>query len=434
MSKVFNNHNGIAIGMVLTSIVILTTIIANFSFESNINKIKAYNIEDRGKAKLTAESGLQFAMARLRLYKEAYNFLQENDGAKDIVKQETLNILWNFPFIYPIPISEELNQNQKDSIEKFQETSFLDGTLNLTINNISNKINLNLIRVSLLAEQNKNEEKSAEEREKLQEFNVENQLFVLFNNILEKKREEDEDFFNRYAGIEVSELINDLKYYISDPNSVEAGTAERRFEENELSAKQAPIQSFSELYLLPSWNDELVNIIQNEFTVHGAIMIDLNKMTDKLLKLLIPNISDDEIKEFFKYKDDPEDPQFFNELEDFKNYIVNIGNIMSASNFEERFQNFIKQGLQFGPTPTLFKIVSTALKGRSTYTLTAYVVLPAKPKPRPKKETEKEPDETENRDGEKPEDDTEEPPKDETEKEKQKTLLLEPRIVEISVS
>ena len=95
MSKVFNNHNGIAIGMVLTSIVILTTIIANFSFESNINKIKAYNIEDRGKAKLTAESGLQFAMARLRLYKEAYNFLvfEHNSGFFTVSKSENTKMM-----------------------------------------------------------------------------------------------------------------------------------------------------------------------------------------------------------------------------------------------------------------------------------------------------------------------------------------------------
>ena len=68
---ILQNDSGVAIIMVLSAIVLLTTIMMNFSFESNINRIKAYNIENKGQAKLTAESGLQFAMVRLRLYQEA---------------------------------------------------------------------------------------------------------------------------------------------------------------------------------------------------------------------------------------------------------------------------------------------------------------------------------------------------------------------------
>ena len=59
-----SNQDGIALMMVITAIVLLTTIMITFSFDSNVNKLKAYNIEDKGQAKLTAESGLQMAITR----------------------------------------------------------------------------------------------------------------------------------------------------------------------------------------------------------------------------------------------------------------------------------------------------------------------------------------------------------------------------------
>ena len=151
-SKILKNQSGVAIMMVLSAIVLLTTIMMNFSFDSNVNKIKAANIENKGQAKLTAESGLQFAMARLKLYQEAFNYLEKNKAAKDFATPEVLNSIWNFPFVYPIPVSSNMNAIQKESIAKFEKNTFLDGELKLTINNLSQKINLNLLRISLLDE------------------------------------------------------------------------------------------------------------------------------------------------------------------------------------------------------------------------------------------------------------------------------------------
>lgn len=433
-SRILKNESGIAIGMVLTAVVLLTTIVANFTFDININKIKSYNIEDRAKAKLTAESGLKFAMARLRLYKEAYNYLQKNKAAKDLVKQKTLNSIWNFPFVYPVPVTKEMNQVQKDSIKKFTDESFIEGTMQLTINNISNRINLNALRISLLqqSKDSNNTELTEEERE----FSPENQLTQTLALAIKRKSEKDDTFFDQYQNVEAPKLVNELKFFSSDSlSNQDSADVESDFQNLELTPKKAPLNSYSELYTLPNWPDELVNIVRNEFTVHGAVMVDLNKITDKFLRVLIPNISDEEVKEFYKYKDDPEDPHFFNTLEDFKKYIVDIGNVLSSSKFDEIFKFYQKQGLEFGPTPTLFKVISSATSGRATYKLTAFIVLPATPK-KEEKPTEPAPNEngteTKPADPNKPE--TPVPPKPTPPKEEEKTLLLNPRIVEINVS
>lgn len=389
-----NQRGSIAIMLVLTAVALVTPFIVNFTYDTQVNKMKIENIEDREKAKLNAESALKFAMVRLRLYKEAYNFLENNEAAKKSVTQEMVDTIWNFPFVYPIPTLKTMNAIQKQAIEKFEENTFIEGSLELTIKNISNRINLNMLRLSLIADAIKEAQKvqtdtngnptdPEEPNEEDLEFNAENQLLKVLKDSIEQEGLTDDAFFNRYNTLDLGIMVNELKFYISDPNSVEdAAGGDQNFQSATLSAKRAPLSSYSELYGLPEWPDEIVNLIKREFTVHGAIMIDLNKITDKLLRILIPDIRPEDVKEFFEYKNNPDAPVYFNSLEDFKNYMVNIASIMNETDFDERFKKYLAQGLQFGPTPTLFKIEAIGKVARATYTINAYVIIPAQPQPR----------------------------------------------------
>lgn len=444
--KLTNNQSGIALMMVLSAIVILTAIMADFSFETHINKLKGYNIEDKTQARLAAESGLNFGMTRLRLYKEAFNYLEKNDGAKNLVKQELINSIWNFPFVYPIPITDKMNQIQKDSIQKFAEENLLEGSMRLTIKNLSNQINLNLIRVTELKLERKKEKEQKGEfvnsQEEAPQYDTEGQLFKTLDDIIKTKSEADDLFASKYLGLDVNTLTNNLKYYLSEEEVLDASSINPGdFEDIPLAIKAAPMSSFSEMHLLPGWDDELVDLIRNEFTVHGAMMIDLNKITDKILKILIPDINEQEIIDFFKYRDDPENPHYFNSLEDFKKYVTSIANLMPSEDFDNRMQKFKAEGLEFGPSPSLFEITAVGEKGRSTYTITAYVVLPVQPArhklpegtPPPGYEGGEFPD-----DGESPTPPAPNPPltdgEDPNKEKKQTTQLLEPRIVELFIN
>lgn len=378
------NQDGIALMMVLTAIVLLSTIMLSFSIDSTVNKIRTYNIEDKTQAKLTAESGIKFAMARLRLYKDAYNYIQNNDGVAKVAKPEILNILWNFPFVYPIPASKEMNKIQKEALAKFQENTLLKGQMRLTITNLSNKLNLNALRVALFKEEvpEKRDENGnpIQQPDPKAEFNVETQLFKNFQNAFTRKTESDEEFYAEYSGTDAEELIGVLKTYVSDEDSLDSNGAVRgKYTDEGTTPKFAPMGSMSEIYSVPGWDDALVDLIKNEFTVHGAVMIDLNKITENMLRLLIPEITDQEVKDFFEYKDNPEDPQFFNSIEDFKKYVTSIGNIMPSNEFDDLIKEFELNNIKFGVSPSLFKITSVGEIERATYTLEAYVIIPAKP-------------------------------------------------------
>lgn len=444
---ILNNQNGVALMLVLASIVILTAVMTDFSLETHVNKLKAYNVEDKSQARLTAEAGLTFAMARLKLYKEAFNYVEQNEAAKNFASQELLNSIWNFPFIYPIPVTNQMNPSQRELVKKFMESSFIKGKMQLTIKNISQQISLNLIRVSLLNDirkqstqqsqvENQGQEQDRGSTQADPEFSVETQLVRIIEDSIRRKSDTDEEFASRYFGLDTIPLINNLKIYMSDPAELENPNLPD-FNEIDLTPKKAPMTTFSEIYTIPRWDDDLVELIRNEFTVHGSLMVDLNTLTNKLLRILIPGISEDEEREFFEYRDDPDDPKYFNTINDFKSYIVNIANIMSQSEFDERFTKFEQQGLRFGPSPTLFQVQSVGEVGRATYNLTAYVIIPAVPDKIQVQSDNNPNDPNAPFDPLTPDDEDSEEQNQTNQVEnnqKQKTQLLEPRIVEILIN
>jgi len=384
--KVLENQRGVALMMVMTSIIILMAIYGEFTFDSKISRIKATNIMDKSQAKLLAESALQLGMTRLKLYKEAYNKVQGNATAKGAVSPQLLNQLWETPFMFPVPKLPGANRSFLDTVEKFEKESLLDGQMKLTIQNISNRMNLNLLRMDMTKFDPNHAADDANSRLDMSDtaiqthVSVDQTLYFLLKKLVEEKKDRDESFADRVGSINYQTLVSNLKFYISDYQSLIqdpfAGESERTFQNIPLSPKYGPFSSSSEFYSIPGWTDELIEMVQNEFSVYPSNQIDLNKLTANMLRILIPQIQEADIKEFFEWRDDPEVPKFINTKEDFKKYIVDIAHLMSENDFNERMKRFEEKGFSFGSNPNLFRVLAEGTYNRAVYTLVAYVVLP----------------------------------------------------------
>jgi hypothetical protein len=390
-NKILNNQRGVALMMIITSIVILTAIYSEFTFESKISRIKTTNILDKSQAKLLAESGLQLAMTRLRLYKEAYNKVQSNKQIKDLVSAQLLNQLWEVPFIYPIPITSEASAGFKSTVEKFQDESLLEGEMKVSVQNISNRLNLNLLRLDMTKITTEDEINSDSSEinlggssENAGEISIAQMIFNILKINIDYKSQQDELFQARASSYNYQNMISSLKYYISDFQQVSTdpylSEAEDGFQKINISPKFGPLASSSELYMIPGWNDEIVELVLNEFSSHPSSQIDLNQISPTLLKVLLPVMAtnEDYITDFFAYKNDTENPKFFNSIEDLKKYIVDVAQLMGATDFDERIQLFQAKGVTFGPNPNFFKIISEGTYNRSNYTLIAFVLIPLK--------------------------------------------------------
>lgn len=442
LKLILNNQSGVALMMIMTAIILLMAIYGEFTFESKISRIKATNVMDRSQAKLLAESGLQMAMARLRLYKEAFNKLESNTTAKAQVPPQLLNQLWEVPFMFPIPVGEGANADVKETVKKFTEDSLLEGSMRVTITNISNRMNLNMLRFDTAqksaAIQNNNEDQDPNDgiidtnpTAITSNVSIDQSLYFLLKRLVDEKKEKDPLFEDRYASINYQELVTNLKYFVSDYQSLIsdplAGEAEAKFQRLPMTPKYGPMSSASELFAIPGWDDELIELIQNEFSVYPSVQIDLNKLTANMLRILIPTISEEQITEFFEYRDDPAQPKFFNTIDDFKKWAVEIGRVVSDADFTARMDKFKEAKITFGSNPNLFKVIAEGMYNRSTYTLVSYVFMPkqeaAPTTPNPQK-----------------------PPRNEGESEEayqkriggnttaQPTQLLDPRIIEMQIN
>ncbi len=431
--KKFNNK-GIALFMVMSSILILTTIMMSFTYFSKVNKIRAYNMIDQMQARLAAESGVEISMARLKLYQEIYNQVQANAQLKKVATPDLVNQIWQIPFIYPFPKLTGMSLIQQELINEFQKNSILDGEFQVSIENLGNKININLLRLTFTS-QEEQEKKQTEEEEQDEDskFNIFDQLVTILKISLEEKRESDPIFYNQYSNIDAELLIAILQYAVSDKGTCQTqlcSSAEKIFQQENLEPGHAPLSFLEEINLLPMWSDDLLSLIKNNITTYGVLMIDLDKLTASMLKLLFNKMTDEQITAYFKWKNDAENPQTIVSITDFKNYWVEQAEFISSENFDKIFKNFEKVGITFGQDANLFRITSTGKFNETQYTIESVVSMPVLPNPR-QKTTPPNPDQPFN-----PDQSPVNPPSGQAgskKKPKYPTYLLNPRIIDQNI-
>ena len=118
------NNKGVGLLLVMSSIALLTFLLATFTYNTSLNKIKVYNEQDSMQARLNAESGLNFARSKLKMYQEAFNMLEKNESLKSVISPEKLESLITQPFVFPLPVKmENLNLIQKTLLKEFNENT-----------------------------------------------------------------------------------------------------------------------------------------------------------------------------------------------------------------------------------------------------------------------------------------------------------------------
>ncbi len=467
------NQKGVALLLVMSVIAILSFILFEFSFDTKLNRLKVFNQEDRFQARLNAEAGINFALAKLRLYKEGRNLIEKDDNKKSAFPPSELESILIEPFIYPIPISNKASIIQQNALKEFEKKTILKGNLSITITKISGLLNPNSLRVidKKVAENSEvdqaKEENSSEENQENKDKNTnktgenppsnndspkENKwetaknLFIkTLSTLFEDKLKKDEEFNNKHANTRIEDLINELIFYVNNKSKVqgqEFADARSKFNDQKITPRHGPMSSIEELYLLPSWDDSIIELIKDRMSVHELTSIPVNEINSNDLKILFPEINDMQIEEFFKHRDGDTDkkikPSKFKNADDFKNIVVSKLNIISETDYKKRLSELKNAGLVIDVASKLYKINSKGTYNNASYTLIAIVDIPIKEAP-PKKTDPKSPppaNQQENSNETQDENQNETEPQDQGEnkdsKDKSPPLeFLNPRVVEI---
>ncbi len=393
------DQKGMALLMVMSSIAILTYLLADFTFETKVHQIKAYNAQDRAQARLTAEAGVAFSLGKLRIYQEVRNRLEKNKNLKQMIPDGQIESVLSLPFIFPIPMGEKASNIQKNALQEFEAGTVLKGNLNVTMTQITGFLNPNLLRLPVPDPNNPNQardqgrdrdqDRDGEGNDKTPAQIIEEKLLAMLTEEIRLKREQDNLFDQLYATLDPRLLVKELKYYVNNPealNDPEIPEIQAIYNEAGLQARHAPMTSLDELYTLAGWPEVVVNMVKDRMTVHEVGVISLNQMTENTLRLIFPEITPLQIEEFFNYRDgDPdlgEPPRPFQSVDEFKNLILRL-NIAQENQYNQRVTEFKAAGLEFGVVGQLYKVISTARYNTASVTVTAFIELPAKPQPPP---------------------------------------------------
>jgi hypothetical protein len=448
-NNLLKNESGMAIMMVMSVIAILAFLLADFTFESKINKIKVYNQQDKFQARLNAEAGLNFAMAKLRLYQEGRNLIEKNSAMKEVIKPSAIESIVTMDFAVPIELPGKLDAIQKSALADFEKNNVIKGRMTVSLNSVSGFLNPNNLRITAKDEdeEKRDEDRDEEDQKASPDAYIESKLVETLKDALEKEKENNEDYDILYGNVDPELLIKELKFYVNDPknfNDPERAEIEANYLAQDIIPKHAPLNSIDELNQLLGWNDNIIKLFDGKLTAHETSVIPVNEITDDQLKILFPSITPIQIEEFFKHRDGDEELQIkaqeFKSEKDFKELVVNKLAIVDEQTYEDRKKEFEQAGLKIAVAGKLYKIVSKGFYGRAEYSITAYADLPIKPEI--KKEDDKKTDEEEKKEDEDKDEDEDEdkeevvddPDKEDEEKKEEKPVeLLAPRIIEIRI-
>ena len=424
-------NKGVALLMVMSMMVLLTVILATFTYDTQLNVMRMSNIQEKLQARLNAEAGLNFAMAQLRLYQAAINRIARYKNLQAFANPSRLEgAVTSVSLVYPAEMrgseDEEEDLIQKAAKQNFEKNNFLRGGVNVSIKPIKGFLNPNRLVAPL--EKNEEPRDPNEEEKKPPTLIVKEEIIKAIDHLLTQKKESEPDFAEEYADIEAEFLVKELAWYVNRPesfNDPDRARIEEMYFKEGVTAKHSPLISLEELYLLQGWPDDIVNLIKDSLTVHENHSIPINKIVQSQLEALFPELNEEEVQRFFEYRDGDSsqdlDPNPFNNVSHFKNFLTGELNI-SEEAYRRRAEELERAKMKFGVVGKLYKIVSRGQYNRANYTLTAYVEIPVEP---PKKEPPRPPSA---------------PPeplkKKQGEKKKKKEgpeILLPPKIVEIRI-
>jgi hypothetical protein len=400
LKKSLKNEEGIALLLVMGVIAILTFLLADFTFETKLNKIKIYNQQDKIQARLNAEAGLNFAMAKLRLYQEGRNRIEKDENLKSAFPSSDLEAIITEPFVYPPPVSKNANLIQRTAVDEFLKKTIFNGEVSITFSKVSGFLNPNGLRLKkptassvgqlsaddAAAEKAPGTDKAADVPASLV---IEKKLVETLTRTIKEKNDTDEDFHQHFANVDPNYLVQELKYFVNDKGSYQGSEQpeiEAKFSQKNMTPKFAPLSSIDELYLLPSWDDALVDLIKDRMSVHEVSVIAVNELTLEDLKVLFPSINNIQIEEFFKYRDGDVDKKIkgkkFKDEADFKRVMTTELNIVSDTEYQDRVTSLKNAGLVIDTAGKLYKVNSRGTMNNAVYNIVAYIDLPIKPQPK----------------------------------------------------
>lgn len=321
-------NKGIALILVISTLALLSIMMVEFTSGSQMNFRMSSNFKNSAKARALARSGIYFALLELKVF----NMIKENPIVKQIpgFNEGMLDQLWQFGFIYPPISTKKATFGTEKAIKELAEVSKIDGKIRVEITDESAKIDLNALR--------KSENRAG----------ISKQL----ENIFERKKSSDEDFFEKYRDLRFPELVEHIADWIDKDNEKIGGGSEENYY-GRLPApykpKNAPLDTVSELQMIEGFdNSEIFDLLLPYITMYPTGGVNVNTADASMLLSISPELTDEDVKKIIEHRQTTR----FKKSEEFEQFCKNT--LLKSADFNRNPR------ILLSTTSEIFSMVSTA--------------------------------------------------------------------------
>ncbi len=302
-----SSKKGVALILAMTSLLLMVWVASEVSTDSTIEYVVNSQEINRIKAFYSARSSLDLALLRIKVYQQASRMNLPPGFAQQI------NMVWSFPFAWPLPIGPDASIAAKDDIEGAAKASIFDGQYTHTITDEGSKVDVNDL---------------ASPSKTLREI-TKKQILTIF----EAKLQNDDKFRDVYGNYNFGELVNRIADWMSEKNSSENG-GDKRQPFQGLGDTYPPNRGFrtlDEMRLVPGMTEEFFTLMSPSVTIYGSKAINPNTAAKDVIKSLDPGMTEEAIRDALERRDDEEKGGPFKGASsdecrtDFKNFVEGRG-------------------------------------------------------------------------------------------------------------
>ncbi len=378
--------------MAMVTMLVLSILAAEMVYQNQVYSSVVFRQRDQLRAELLARSALRMGLLQLKAAEKAKG--QAKNMGLGAAADSLTDQIWQTPLVLPPPPLPDLGPSETAALEAFTKSLGLNGTLSVSISGEADRLNLNQL-VWISAEQAQASAGAqggvaapttppapgappaapavpldpTQKREILAK--TRKSFTEILDQLLEKKRLEDDAFRERYATTQAGPLIANLVAWM-DPDTREDGDNREKNDyyrqlDPPYGIKNAPLTSESELYMVKGFDDTLTKLVTDSFSTQVTQGININKISSLFLQALIPELSKDNADTVIKRREDVALGGPYKSEEDFWTYLQSIGE------FGEAKKRLAEQGIKLVSKETSYRVVVSTSSGSAQKTWVAAV-------------------------------------------------------------
>lgn len=390
-----SSETGIALFMVISAVALLSILMAEFTYSTQINARLSYNYVDNLKAYYLVKAAYKLSLVRLKAYTQVKKFTSDpnNKQMAQMIDANIVEQIWSMPFAYPLVIPKEAGIGESESIKEFMKTSKLEGGYIAGITGESTKLNINNLILKTLPQDTSTAASTAagqpqptptpaaaapgQTSNEAAAMNFRGLLEPAITTLIEQKKNEDREFAEVYRNVTGKDVVDAISSYLVP--EYQGGSNLPGY--TEIKPKGAPMYSLSELHLIPGIEDELYDLLEPILTAYATPGINVNRLNKTALTNLIPEMTDEEVDDVLRKRDDPDVGKPFADEKEFWAAIEATSAAKSIAEIKKRWKD---AGLKPIFEELSFKIGIEAKVGQAVRRLEAQVVYDPQGKTPPK--------------------------------------------------